>query len=221
MRSIVEAVCRPAAIRRGALVLACAAAFQVATSPTLSAQGAIALGIRGGVGVDRAGRTVYTGQLEVTEVGGSSSAQVALAGFDARWIDDRQVFDSRRLRSYDYHEEVRVRGGGVVASILPWHRRDEGGPYVALGLGVGPMIVDWRLESATDTRFATPLPGGGTFVEEEKVQLGSMLSVGLGLRVHRHVDFRAQTLALVVPSSDVREELKVVPTFTLTTGLSF
>jgi hypothetical protein len=40
------------------------------------------------------------------------------------------------------------------------------------------------------------------------------------MRVHRYVDLRAQGLALIVPSTDAREDMKIVTTLTLTAGLT-
>ena len=88
------------------------------------------------------------------------------------------------------------------------------------GLGLGPIDADWRAESTTDDALGSPLAGGGSFATESGILVGSMGSAGLGMRLHSNVDVRAQALALVVPSTDAREDMKVVATFTLTAGLT-
>jgi hypothetical protein len=43
--------------------------------------------------------------------------------------------------------------------------------------------------------------------------------VGLGFRVHRRLDLRAHALTLLTPSTEAREDLKLLWAFMLTTGL--
>jgi hypothetical protein len=40
------------------------------------------------------------------------------------------------------------------------------------------------------------------------------------MRLHRNVDVRAQALSLIVPSTDTREELKIVATLTFSAGVA-
>jgi hypothetical protein len=64
-----------------------------------------------------------------------------------------------------------------------------------------------------------PLPEGGGFLEEEGVSVGSFLSAGVGQRLHRRVDLRAGATLVLLPSTDLREELETIPAFTLTAGI--
>jgi hypothetical protein len=89
-----------------------------------------------------------------------------------------------------------------------------------VGLGLGPIDVDWRTDSPTDTSLGSPLAGGGSFRSEGRILVGSMGNAGIGMRVHRYVDVRAQGLLLIVPSTDAREDMKIVNTLTLTVGLT-
>jgi hypothetical protein len=198
------------------LALAMLLAGPVAPCP-LSAQGRTMLGLRGGAGVGTAGEAVYVGQIELVDMDRGGSVELAVSGWSGvRRAEDRQS----RVHSfvYDYHEEMRVWGFGVLASYLWAPLRRNTGPYVALGLGVGPIWVDWRTDS-TDPRFGSPAPGGGTFRAEEGVSIGSLLSVGLGQRLHERLDLRAQVLSLLVPSTTVRERAELVPLLTLTAGV--
>lgn len=190
----------------------------VASDP-LSAQGRTAFGIRGGAGLVKTGEAVYGGQIEMADVDGSGtgSVEVALTGWGgARTTSDYEL--RRGDLTHRYHEEMRISGLGLLASYLWAPLRRTGGPYLAFGLGLGPLWVDWRADS-TDPRFGTPAAEGGSFRAEEGVQLGSLLSFGIGQRLHERLDVRAQMLTLLVPSTDAREDAKLVPLFTLTTGI--
>jgi len=46
-----------------------------------------------------------------------------------------------------------------------------------------------------------------------------MGTAGLGMRLHRNVDVRAQAISLIVPSTDIREDMKIVGTLTFTAGI--
>lgn len=198
-------------------MLAAALLLAPLASAPLSAQGRTVFGIRGGAGIGTAGQAVYGGQIEIVDIDGTGSVELAITGWGgARTTSDYEM-ESRSVM-HRYHEDMRVWGFGVLGSYL-W--RDSGataGPYVALGLGLGPLWVDWRADS-TDPRFGTPAPDGGSFRVEEGVRPGSLLLFGIGQRLHERFDLRAQVLTLLVPSSKVREDAKLVPLFTLTSGI--
>ncbi len=187
--------------------------------PQAGAAQTFGAGVRAGAGWDGAGETVYAGQLEIVEFGRWSSVEVGISAFEGGKIEDyAQLVD---LDSHDYHEETHARGIALTATLLLAHSpKDSRGPYALLGLGLGPIDVDWRADSATDPELGSPLAGGGSFSRESGVMVGSMGSAGIGMRIHRNVDLRAQALALVVPSTDTREDMKMVATFTLTAGLT-
>jgi hypothetical protein len=188
------------------------------TLPHAAAAQAIGAGLRGGAGWDRAGETVYVGQLEIVEFGRWSSVEVGVSAFEGAVTEDYQRVS---FRTYDYHEETLVRGLALTGSLLLAHApKDSRGPYLLLGLGLGPIDVDWRTESLTDPSLGAPSADGGSFTSEGRILVGSMGNAGIGMRVHRNVDLRAQGLALVVPSTDAREDMKIVTTLTLTAGLT-
>lgn len=162
---------------------------------------------------------MYSGQIEIIDTDGGGSVEVAVGGWSGvRTTADYQERDFSLV--YDYHEEMHVRFGfGVLASYLWAPSRRRTGPYLAMGIGLGPLWVDWRTDS-TDRRFGTPLPDGGSFRAEEGIQVGSLLSVGLGHRLHERLDLRAQVVSLLVPSTRKREEATLLPLFMLTTGFA-
>jgi hypothetical protein len=189
-------------------------AVQVASAQVLGA------GLRAGAGWDGRGETVYVGQLELVEFGRWSSVEVGVSAFEGGVAEDYRRTPEQR--TYDYHEETHVRGVALTAGILLWHPpKDSRGPYVVLGLGVGPIDVDWRTESPTDGALGSPLGSGGSYATDNGILAGSLGNAGLGMRLHAHVDVRAQGLMLVVPSTDTREDMKIVRTLTLTAGLTF
>src|SRR5688572_16472244 len=155
--------------------------------------------LRAGVGVDANGGSVLGGQVALIDFGQSSSVELAIHAFSASSADEY------RTDPHDYHEDTRVRGVGLVGSVLVGHGpRESRGPYLALGLGLGPMDVDWRAESPTDRFLGTPNATGGSFGEEHRVLLGGLSTVGLGLRLHPRVDVRTQMLTLLAPPTDKR-----------------
>lgn len=183
----------------------------------LSAQGVTEITLRAGAGIDGGGKTFYGGQIELTDRGGSNAVQVAISGFGRAYlVEDYQ--EAERIRLHDVHEETRVWGVGLMANYLFRHGIEGGGPYFMAGLGVGPLWVDWRLET-TNSRTGTPLPAGGSFLAERGVTVGTMLNLGIGQRLHRHIDIRAEMLTVIVPTTSQRENVKVIPAFTLTTGV--
>jgi hypothetical protein len=162
---------------------------------------------------------VYAGQLEIVEFGSWSSVEVGISALEGGRAEDYRA--DQGLRAHDYHEETHVRGLALTASLLLGHPpRDSRGPYLLFGLGLGPIDVDWRRDSATDGSLGSAIAGGGSFAAEGGILVGSMGNAGVGLRVHPHVDVRAQALTLVVPSTDAREDMKIVSALTLTAGIT-
>jgi hypothetical protein len=187
--------------------------------PHASSAQVVAVGLRGGGGWDSTGDRVYAGQLEIVEFGRWSSVEVGVSALEGGTAEDYRR--AQGLRTHDYHEETHVRGLALTASVLLWHPpRYSRGPYLLFGLGVGPIDADWRAESATDGSLGSTMAGGGSFATDRGILVGSMGSAGLGMRVHRHVDVRAQALTLVVPSTETREDMKIVSAFTLTAGIT-
>ena len=188
----------------------------------ISAQG-FGVVLRAGAGIDSAGGRVLGGQIELVDFGASSSVEMALAVFEGRLVEDYRVAAPTSLGfdvPHDYHEETQVRGAGAIATILIGHGpRDSRGPYVALGLGLGALDVDWHVESPTDRFLGSARPNGGSTRQEDGLLLGGLGSLGLGFRVHRRLDVRAHALTLMTPSTDTREEIKLVTTFMLTAGV--
>lgn len=188
--------------------------------PDVSAAQGLGAGLRGGAGWDTTGERVWAGQLEIVEFGRWSSVEVGISAFEGGIVEDyaRTV----EHRTHDYHEETRVRGLALTASLLLAHAPENSrGPYALLGLGLGPIDVDWRAYSPTDLGLASPRAEGGSFATENGILAAPMASAGLGVRIHRHADVRAQGLAFLVPSTDAREDMKVVAALTFTTGLIF
>ena len=179
--------------------------------------------VRAGAGIDSEGGRVFGGQFGFVDFGASSSVEMALTLFEGHLVEDYRVLvrtSFGRDEPYDYHEDTRVRGAGGIASLLIGHGpRDSRGPYVALGLGLGAFDVDWHIESATDQFLGSARPTGGSVREEDGVLLGGLGSLGVGFRVHRRLDLRVHSLTMMTPSTDSREDIKLLTTFLLTAGL--
>jgi hypothetical protein len=188
--------------------------------PDTSAAQGIGAGLRGGAGWDTTGDGVWAGQLEIVEFGRWSSVEVGLSAFEGGLVEDYTRTVERR--SHDYHEETHLRGLALTASLLIGHApEDSRGPYALVGLGIGPIDVGWRAESPTDPSLDSPRTGGGSFSIENGILPAPVANAGVGMRVHRHVDVRAQGVLFIAPSTDTREDMKAVAALTFTTGLTF
>jgi hypothetical protein len=217
MASMISVV-RPPRILSAPPVILCLAASALVLPAGLSAQELGHLGLRGGAIIDRTGEPGYGGQVELVDLQSSRSVEVAigyLAGTSARHYQRTAAWG----RGDEYREDMRVRGAVLLANAL--FRRTPGarGPHVVLGMGLGPFWVDWTRESPSDTGLGMPRAGGGSAVREKRLMLGTVLNVGGGQRLGDRFDVRAQLSTLVVPSTDAREELWLVPVLVLTTGV--
>jgi hypothetical protein len=184
-----------------------------------AASAQVGAGLRGGAGWDLDGESVYAGQLELVEFGQWSSVEVGLSALDGGRTSSYQ--GQRGFLTHDYREAMQVRGLALTAGLLLAHApKDSRGPYLLLGLGLGPIDVDWRTESPTDPALRSPAPGGGSFTAEAGIMVGSMGAAGLGVRLHRNVDVRAQATSLIVPSTDLREDMKIIGALTFTAGIT-
>jgi hypothetical protein len=200
-------------MRTRALLLAVVVALPL----PLGAQARDRIGLRAGAGVDRTGRVVYSGQIDFIEASGNSAVELAITGFDGTLKQDYFAIaeDDRRHR---YRERTDVLGGALHASWMPGYSLDSGGPYLTLGLGLGGFQTDWVGQSPTD-RFMGPLvPGVGYRSIEHTLELGCLLSVGLGFRLHDLLDVRAQLPTAMIPSTK-RRDLKLVPAIAFTLGI--
>jgi hypothetical protein len=188
----------------------------------LEAQLSTRLGARVGAGIDGTGRMVYVGQIDFTDFGEAHSVELAVVAMGAR-LD--QAFTAGGgggvggSAHFEYEELTRAEGIGLIGSLLIGHVPGRGRPYLLAGIGPAVLSVDWRLASSTDHKLGTPRLAGGSFREEHVRKLGSVAQLGVGVRVRDRFDLRAQGQALVVPSTDAREDMKVLHTITLSTGI--
>lgn len=205
--------------RTRALAAVAAAVLLGGAAPDAASAQRVGAFIRVGSGVDSNGHRAHVGQIELVDSGRSTSVELALSLFQARVIEQYRASDARF--THDYREETQAPGVALMANLLLRHSRDLRGPYAVAGLGLGVLDVDWKLWSATDDDLGLPLPGGGSEASENGPALGSMLNLGLGFRLFRHADVRAQALTVLVPSTVQREDLKFVHALTLSAGLGF
>lgn len=172
------------------------------------------VGIRFGAGTDISGGIAYGGQIDYTLFQGTNAVELGLAVFGGSFSEDSNNGFN------DYHEETDVLVVGVVANYMFRHSMDTPGPYYTFGAGVGAFSVEWREESPTDVSLGQPLPGGGSFQEEDGGSAGAILSFGIGNRFTEQIDLRFQVPTFFISSGDSRDS-QVIPTFTLTLGVGF
>ncbi len=120
----------------------------------------------------------------------------------------------------DYFETTDIFVVAAIANYLFRHSLEIPGPYFVAGAGVGAFNVSWREESPTDTSLGSPLPGGGSFQEEDGTTGGLILNFGIGHRFNEAADLRFQVPTFFLGEGEQRESA-VVPTFVLSLGVSF
>ena len=188
--------------------------FEVSLVGTAFAQSEGITGARVGVGTDISGGIAYGVQLNYTLLQDENSVEFGLTFFGGSFEEDRE----EAIHSYREETDLLVFGGMV--NYLFRHAMDSGGLYFLAGAGAGAFSVDWREESLTDPSLGMPLPGGGTFQEEDAVAGGLILNAGIGNRFSEKFDLRFQVPTFFIGSGDVRDN-QVVPTFTITAGYNF
>lgn len=196
-------------------------ALGVAVADLAYAQKAGRAGVRFGVGTDIEGGLAWGGQIDYTLFQDPNAFELGFAVFGGNFketSDNGFAVGTPQYNQYD--EETKIRVFGVIANYLFRHSMELSGPYFVGGVGVGAVSVEWREESATDTSLGPPLPGGGSFQEEEGSTAGVILNVGIGHRINEKFDLRAQVPTFFISGGEDRDG-KVIPTFTITAGVGF
>jgi hypothetical protein len=173
-----------------------------------------AVGIRFGVGTDIEGGLAYGGQLNYTLFQNTNAIELGLAFFGGSFEEESNNGFN------DYFETTDILVIGAIVNYLFRYDMSVGGPYIAAGVGVGAVSVEWEEKSPTDTSLGPPLPGGGSMQSEEGTVAGMILNPGLGYRFTELFDLRVQVPTIIVSAGDERDGA-VIPTLTVTAGLSF
>jgi hypothetical protein len=173
-----------------------------------------AIGVRVGIGTDIQGGIAYGAQLNYTLFQRANAVEMGLAVFGGN-------FEETSDNDFnEYHEETTILVFGAIVNYLVRYSLDTGGVYFLVGAGVGAISVEREERSDTDTSLGTPLPGGGSMQSEEGTTAGVIINFGLGYRFNKTFDLRAQVPTFFISGGENRDG-KVVPTITLTAGLSF
>lgn len=173
-----------------------------------------AVGVRAGIGTDIEGGIAYGAQVNYTLFQNTNAFELGLAVFGGKYEEESNNGFN------DYFEETNLFVFGVIANYLFRYAMELEGPFLLAGVGVGAVSVEWEESSPTDESLGPPLPGGGSKQTDEGTAAGMILNVGLGYRFTELFDLRVQVPTFFISESDARES-KVIPTLTLTAGLSF
>jgi hypothetical protein len=185
----------------------------VSAAPTL-AQAPGNAGLRFGIGTDIEGGIAFGGTVDYTLPRQSNAFELGLTLFYGSFEEESNNGFN------DYFETTDIFAVAAIANYLFRHSMDVPGPYFVVGAGVGAFSVSWREESPTDLSLGPPLPGGGTYQEEDGVSGGAIINFGIGHRFTEKVDLRAQVPTFFIGGGEEREG-GVIPTFTLTLGIAF
>ena len=194
------------------LMLICVSLILTGTANAQEKTGGV--GIRFGIGTDIQGGIAYGGQLNYTLFQNLNAIELGLVVFGGK-------FEEESNNGYnDYFEETNVLVIGAIVNYLFRYDMSVGGPYIAVGFGVGAVSVEWEESSPTDESLGPPLPGGGSMQSEEGTVAGMIINLGLGYRFTELFDLRLQVPTIIVSAGDERDGA-VIPTITVTAGLSF
>lgn len=172
------------------------------------------IGVRAGIGTDISGGIAYGAQLDYKLLQDANAIELGLAVFGGK-------FEETSDNGFnEYTEETTIFVFGALVNYLVRYSLDSGGVYLLGGAGFGAISVEWEERSDTDTSLGTPLPGGGSKQSEEGTTGGLILNLGLGYRFSEQFDLRAQAPTFFISAGDERDGM-VVPTVTITAGLSF
>lgn len=172
------------------------------------------VGVRAGVGTDIEGGIAYGAQVNYTLFQKTNAIELGLAVFGGSFDEESTEGGNT------YFEETNIFVVGAIVNYLFRYDMALDGPYILAGVGVGSISVEWEERSDTDTSLGPPLPGGGSMQSEDASAAGMILNVGLGYRFTEMFDLRVQVPTFFISETDARDG-KVVPTLTLTAGLSF
>ncbi len=194
------------------LMLICVSLILTGTANAQEKTGGV--GIRFGIGTDIQGGIAYGGQLNYTLFQNLNAIELGLVVFGGK-------FEEESNNGYnDYFEETNVLVIGAIVNYLFRYDMSVGGPYIAVGFGVGAVSVEWEESSPTDESLGPPLSGGGSMQSEEGTVAGMIINLGLGYRFTELFDLRLQVPTIIVSAGDERDGA-VIPTITVTAGLSF
>ena len=168
--------------------------------------------LRAGAGTDVSGGVATGAQIGYIFEQARDAFEVGLVVFGGNFEEDSEEF-------YTYHEETQILVIGAIASYL-YRYEAMSGPYFVAGFGVGAISGTWEESSPGDPSLGTPLPGGGSKLEEDFGGAGTVLNFGVGYRFNQKFDLRASVPTIFIPSGDVYGGA-TVPTFTLTAGFNF
>jgi len=198
-------------LRVGMFIVVCTV---IVAGNSAYAQESGAVGIRLGIGTDLSGGIAYGGQLNYTLFQNRNAVEMGLAVFGGKFEEDSNNGFN------DYHEETTIFVVGAIVNYLFRYALDIPSPYFLAGIGVGSISVEWEERSDTDSSLGTPLPGGGSMQSEDATAAGLILNFGIGHRFNETFDLRAQVPTFFISETENRDG-KVVPTITITAGLSF
>ncbi len=189
-----------------------AAIFIAATSQSY-AQPVQTTGMRFGLGTDASGGLAYGVEVNILKEKEGNGIEMGAMLFGGKFEEDTNNGFN------DYHEETEVVVVAVLANYLLQYDPVKSA-YFVFGFGVGLISVSWMESSLTDMSLGTPLPGGGTFQEEDASAAGTILNIGVGYRFNDKTDFRVQVPTIVILGGPERAS-STIPLLSVTMGIRF
>jgi hypothetical protein len=174
------------------------------------------IGIRAGVGTDINLGLAYGAEINYAKYLGRDAFEIALAVYAGHYEEESEEGGNI------YEETTDIMVIGALVNYLFLYSMDEPGPYFVAGFGFGAVSMEWEEKSATDSSLGTPLPGvpGGSMQDADGSAGGTIINFGIGYRINKQVDIRAQLPTFLVFSTP-GDASSVIPTFTITLGYRF
>lgn len=175
--------------------------------------GGVRFGLRIGLGTDITGGLAYGVGANYLIPWSANALEVGVRFFGGS-------FEETTEEHFTYVETTNILVFALTADYLIAYSVENPGIYFVSGIGVGMIRAEWEERSDGDITLGTRLPGGGSMQSAEGSEGGLVLDVGIGYRLTRALDLRAEIPVFVLFDAPGNSS-NVMPAFTVTVGWRF
>ncbi len=173
-----------------------------------------AIGVRAGIGTDVSLGLAYGLGVNYRIPVPSNALEIGIMLFGGSYNEETDNGFNR------YEENTDLFVFALMANYLLNYVPGQDRPYFITGFGLGSVNMTWEERSTTDPSLGTPLPGGGSFQEDDGSGGGTIFNFGIGYTFSSGLDLRAET-PIIISFAAPGEASAVVPALTVTAGYRF
>jgi len=200
-------------MRRSLLIVTSVALILLVVSSSAPAFETERIGVRGGIGTDINLGVAFGGGANFL-LAGKSPLELGALIFSNH---------SRETTTTDFHEYIEstdILVIGITGNYLFGYMPAKSSTFFVAGSGLGIMNVNWEEKSYTDESLGEHLDGGGSKQTADGSAAGLIMNVGVGKNFTPKFDVRFE-IPILIMTSTPGEASSIVPTLTLTAGVSF